>query len=73
MALIRGGMDVVITLIAGVGTLIVLIMGGQAGSLQGQMSLSEFVEFNGYMVALAFPTTALGWVFSVWHQGSGSV
>ena len=33
------------------------------------MSLGAFVEFNSYVVALAFPTIAMGWVFSVWNRG----
>lgn len=68
LATYRGGMQAVMSLIAGTGTLIVLLVG--AGRVaNGSMELGEFVEFNGYVVALAFPTIALGWVFSIWQRG----
>jgi ATP-binding cassette, subfamily B, multidrug efflux pump len=68
LAVIRGGMQSLMTLVAGVGTLAVLIVG--AGMvIDGELSLGAFVEFNSYVVALAFPTIAMGWVFSVWNRG----
>lgn len=68
LATIRGGMQSLMTLVAGVGTLAVLIV-GTSMVIDGDMTLGAFVEFNSYVVALAFPTIAMGWVFSVWNRG----
>ena len=68
LATLRGWMQSVIALIAGMGTLIVLLAGTER-VVSGEMTLGHFVEFNGYVVALAFPTIAMGWVFSIWHRG----
>ncbi|RVU40702.1 ABC transporter ATP-binding protein [Lujinxingia sediminis] len=68
LARIRAMLNAMIVLIANVGTLVVLIVGAQR-VIAGTMELGTFVEFNGYVVALAFPTIALGWVFAVWHRG----
>lgn len=68
LAVLRGGMDTLMMLVAGVGTLAVLIVGANM-VVTGKMQLGEFVEFNSYVVALAFPTVAMGWVFSVWNRG----
>ncbi|MFU8804654.1 MAG: ABC transporter ATP-binding protein, partial [Bradymonadaceae bacterium] len=57
-----------IVLIASTGTFVVLLVGSQK-VVAGTMTLGAFVEFNAYIVALAFPTIAMGWVFSVWHRG----
>ena len=68
LALYRGVMGGIISLIAGSGTLLVLLFGTRR-VVAGEMTLGTFVEFNGYVVALAFPTIAMGWVLSVWHRG----
>ncbi|MFP4599630.1 MAG: ABC transporter ATP-binding protein [Persicimonas sp.] len=68
LATIRGGMQSLMTLVAGVGTFAVLIV-GTGMVIEGTMTLGAFVEFNSYVVALAFPTIAMGWVFSVWNRG----
>ncbi len=68
LAKIRALLNALIVLIASTGTLIVLLVGSRF-VIDGSMSLGEFVEFNGYIVALVFPTIALGWVFAIWHRG----
>lgn len=71
LAVVRGGLFTAMGIMGALGTMVVLIFGAyQVRS--GQLSLGEFVEFNGYVVALAYPTTALGWVFSVWNRGVAS-
>lgn len=65
---IRGAMQATMTLLAGIGTLAVLYVGAHRVADQ-TLTLGQFVEFNGYVVALAFPTIGLGWVFSVWNRG----
>ncbi len=71
LALIRGGVGTTMIFLGSLGTAIVLIF-GSAAVANGEVPLGEFVEFNGYVVALAFPTMAMGWVFSVWKRGIAS-
>lgn len=68
LAKIRAALHGLIVLIASTGTLVVLIVGSHR-VVEGPMTLGSFVEFNGYVVALVFPTIALGWVFAIWHRG----
>lgn len=65
---IRGALQAMMSLLAGVGTMVVLLV-GSGRVADGTLTLGQFVEFNGYVVALAFPTIGLGWVFSVWNRG----
>ena len=68
LAKIRALLQAVIVLIASAGTLVVLVIGSRR-VIEGSMTLGSFVEFNAYVVALVFPTIAMGWVLSVWHRG----
>lgn len=68
LALLRGALTALTVLVAGTGTMIVLLVGSRR-VVEGSLTLGEFVELNGYVVSLAFPTSAMGWVFSVWHRG----
>lgn len=71
LAKIRAQMQAFIVLIASSGTMVVLIIGSRR-VIDGVMTLGSFVEFNAYVVALAFPTIAMGWVLSIWHRGLAS-
>ncbi len=53
---------------AGLGTLIVLWLGGRE-VIAGRMTVGGLVAFNAYFVYLAWPTLALGWVLSLWQRG----
>ncbi len=68
LAKIRATLQAAIALIASAGTLVVLIVGSRR-VINETMTLGAFVEFNAYVVALVFPTIALGWVLSIWHRG----
>lgn len=68
LAVIRGGLNALIGLVATVGTLMLLIIGTYQ-VIYGTLKLGQFVEFNGYVVQLAFPTIAMGWVFQIWYRG----
>ena len=72
LATIRGGLSANITLIPGAGALVVLLVGAEM-VVHGTISLGEYIEFNGYVAALAFPTLAMGWVFSVWNRGNAAL
>jgi ATP-binding cassette, subfamily B, multidrug efflux pump len=60
------------SLIAGVGTLIVVWAGGRA-VVDGRLSLGALVAFNGYLAYLAWPTIALGLTLSVVRRGLTSM
>jgi len=59
-------------LVAGVGTLVVLWVGGNAVA-GGQLSLGALVAFTGYLGYLAWPTVALGFTLSIVRRGLTSM
>ena len=59
-------------LIAGLGMLIVLWLGGK-GVIANRITLGEFVAFNGYLIMLVWPMTALGWVLNLFQRGATSM
>jgi ATP-binding cassette subfamily B protein len=60
------------TLVIGLLTVLLLYAGGQE-VVAGRLSLGEFVQFNAYVAMLAWPMMALGWVATMWQQGSASL
>ena len=59
-------------LIAGLGALMVLGLGGKH-AMDGRISLGAFVAFNGYVAHLAWPTIALGWTIANLRRGLASM
>jgi ATP-binding cassette subfamily B protein len=59
-----------IMLIAGIGMVIVLWLGGRL-VMVGKISLGQFVQFNGYLMMLTWPMMALGWAINLVQRGSG--
>jgi ATP-binding cassette subfamily B protein len=59
-------------LVAGVGTLVVLWVGGSAVA-SGRLSLGGLVAFTGYLGYLAWPIVALGFTLSVARRGLTSM
>lgn len=59
-------------LVAGVGTLVVLWLGGHA-VIEGRLTLGAFVAFQGYLAYLAWPTIALGFTLSILRRGLTSM
>lgn len=72
MAALRGAMISLIGIIAGVGTLIVLFVGG-GYVISGRISFGDFVAFNAYLGLLAWPTIALGWIINTFQRGAGAM
>ncbi|MBH25850.1 MAG: ABC transporter ATP-binding protein [Myxococcales bacterium] len=68
LALVRGAMLPYMGSIGAIGTLIVLGFGGSL-VVEAEITLGEFVEFSAYIVRLAWPTMALGWVIALWQRG----
>ncbi|MBI1733830.1 MAG: ABC transporter ATP-binding protein [Candidatus Rokubacteria bacterium] len=60
------------SLIGGIGILVVLWVGGAAVA-EGRMSLGSLVAFNGYLAYLTWPTLALGWTLAVIRRGLTSM
>jgi ATP-binding cassette, subfamily B, multidrug efflux pump len=72
LARIQAQFTPLMSLVAGVGTLVVLWAGGLA-VVQGRITLGSLVAFNGYLAYLAWPTLALGWTLSMVRRGLTSM
>ena len=72
MAVLRGGMVALIGVVTGVGTLIVLFVGG-GYVIEGRIGFGDFVAFNAYLGLLAWPTIALGWIINTFQRGAGAM
>ena len=59
------------TLFLGFGSLLVLWLGSR-DVIRGTITLGEFVAFNGYLVMLAWPMIAFGWVTNILQRGLAS-
>jgi ATP-binding cassette subfamily B multidrug efflux pump len=64
----RGTLTPLFAVIGGVGTLIVLWVGGRE-VIGGRLSVGGLVAFNAYLAYLSWPTVALGWILSMWQRG----
>jgi ATP-binding cassette subfamily B protein len=74
MALTRlnGLMHPSFTLLAGLGAVIVLGLGGRL-ALAGTISVGNFVAFGIYLGMLTWPLIALGWVINLFQRGAASM
>jgi ATP-binding cassette, subfamily B, multidrug efflux pump len=59
------------TLFLGFGALLVLWVGSRE-VIRGRITLGEFVAFNSYLVMLAWPMIAFGWVTNMLQRGMAS-
>ena len=60
-----------LTLFLGFGALLVLWVGSRE-VIHGRITLGEFVAFNSYLVMLAWPMIAFGWVTNMLQRGMAS-
>jgi ATP-binding cassette subfamily B multidrug efflux pump len=72
LARIRGALLPLIRGAAATSTMIVLIYGG-ALVMAHQISIGDLVAFMSYLVALAWPTTSLGWTISLYQRGRAAM
>src|SRR3989441_4291643 len=72
LAAIQARFTPLMSLIAGIGVLVVIWVGGQ-GVAAGRITLGDLVAFNGYLAYLAWPTVALGLTLSVVRRGLTSM
>jgi len=59
-------------LVGGIGSLIVLIVGGFQ-VIGGLLTIGQFVQFSAYIIALAWPLMSLGWVINLIQRGDVSM
>ena len=59
-------------LVLGVAAVAILFVGGNE-VINGNITLGQFVQFNGYLFMLSWPMIALGWVVSLYQQGAASM
>jgi ATP-binding cassette subfamily B protein len=72
MANLRGILIPFMASVGGMGTLIVLLAGGSR-VISGQLTLGDFVAFNGYLAMLIWPTVVLGWILNLLQRGAASM
>jgi ATP-binding cassette subfamily B multidrug efflux pump len=59
-------------LVLGLAAVAILVVGGNE-VISGELTLGQFVQFNGYLLMLSWPMIALGWVVSLYQQGAASM
>ncbi len=64
----QGAFSPLLGFIGGVGTLIVVWLGGRA-VVEGRITLGDLVAFSSYLAYLAWPILALGWVLGLVRRG----
>lgn len=72
LAQLRGLMIPVMAATGALGTLIVLIIGGEK-VVSGVLTLGDFVAFNGYLAMLIWPTIMMGWILNLMQRGAASM
>ncbi|GAC1323543.1 MAG: ABC transporter ATP-binding protein [Chloroflexota bacterium] len=58
--------------VMGIALALVLYVGGLDVS-HGEITLGQFVQFNGYLAMLTWPMISLGWVVNLYQQGAASM
>ncbi len=61
-----------LSLMAGLGMLIVLYFGGQL-IVAGDITIGDFIAFGFYLTMLIWPLIALGWVINLYQRGAASL
>ena len=72
LAKLNGIMNPSFGLLAGLGSVVVLGLGGSL-ALRGEISVGAFVAFGLYLGMLTWPLIALGWVTNLFQRGAASM
>ncbi|HEY6393803.1 MAG TPA: ABC transporter ATP-binding protein, partial [Candidatus Binataceae bacterium] len=72
LARLRGALMPMIRAAVASSTMIVLIYGGSL-IMQSRMSIGDLVAFMQYLGLLAWPTTSVGWMLSIYQRGKASM
>jgi ATP-binding cassette subfamily B protein len=68
---VEGAFFPIMGLLMGVGALLVLWLGSR-DVIDGRMTIGELVAFNSYLMMLAWPMIAFGWVTNLLQRGTAS-
>ncbi|PZA06650.1 MULTISPECIES: ABC transporter ATP-binding protein [unclassified Meiothermus] len=68
---VEGPMRALMGLLIGIATLIVLGMGGGM-VIRGELTAGQFVQFNAYVMMLAWPIIGLGYTIGIFQRGATS-
>ncbi len=60
------------SMVVGMLTVLILYMGGRE-VVSARLTVGEFVQFMAYVAMLTWPMMALGWVGTMWQQGTASL
>ena len=72
LAKIRSWVSGVMVAYGGIGSLVVLGLGGRA-AIMGRLTIGELLAFGMYLTMLTWPTMALGWLITVVQRGMASM
>jgi ATP-binding cassette subfamily B protein len=72
LAKVQGTLFPVSGLIANTSMLLVLLFGGRL-TIQGSITIGDFVAFTSYLFMLTWPMMALGWVTNLFQRGATSL
>jgi ATP-binding cassette subfamily B protein len=72
LAKVWGAFQPTLTLLTGIGAVIVLSYGGRR-VVDGAITLGDFVAFAFYLTLLTWPMIALGWVTNLFERGAASM
>ena len=50
-----------------------MLLAGGSRVITGELTLGDFVAFNGYLVMLIWPTVVLGWILNLLQRGAASM
>jgi ATP-binding cassette subfamily B multidrug efflux pump len=71
LAVSTGAFYPALSLMAGLGMLVVLYVGGRL-VIGGAISIGDFVAFGFYLTMMIWPMIALGWVINLYQRGAAS-
>jgi ATP-binding cassette subfamily B protein len=72
LARVSGLFFPLMSVLTGLGVIVLLWAGGLE-VIRGSITLGDFVAFNAYLMMLAWPMMALGWVFELFQRGAASM
>jgi len=72
LAKVWGGFFPALTLLGGLGSVVVLWLGGRQ-IIDGQISVGDFIAFGFYLTLLMWPMIAVGWVTNLVQRGAASM
>jgi len=71
-ARLSGALWPLMAVFSGIAAAVVLWLGGR-GVLLGQLTIGQFVQFNGYLAMLTWPVMAIGYVVNLYQRGSSAL